>query len=78
MIKPVRMPRQVYDRVREFRMPMPIPKPVGVFDKSSDVEYMAFNDAHKLPLTNEHQSSLATTNIVARSCFKEEEDYCRP
>jgi len=44
-------------------MPMPISKPIGPFDKDSDDEYMSFEDAHKLPFTNEHQPSLAITKL---------------
>ena len=63
LIKPVRMPRQVYDSVMEFNMQMPIPKPISPFEKDSDVEYMSFADARKLPFTNEHQPSLAITQL---------------
>ncbi len=45
LFKYVRMPRQIYERVMEFPMPMPMLKPVGVSDKDSDVEYMCFADA---------------------------------
>jgi hypothetical protein len=47
----------------DFRMPMPIPRHVGVFDKDSDVEYMTIEDARKLPFTNKHQPSLAATTL---------------
>jgi len=52
----------------EFCMPMLIPKPVGVFDKDSDVKYKTFDDGRKLPLTNEHQPSLTTT--ILRDAYK--------
>ncbi len=48
-------------------MPMPIVKPIGVFDKEADVEYMSFTDALKLPFTNAHQPSLAVTALRAAS-----------
>ncbi len=65
--KHVRMPRQVYERFLAFPMPMPILKPIGVFDKEADVEYMSFTDALKLPFTNAHQPSLAVTTLRAAS-----------
>ena len=37
IIKLVRMPRAVYDRVMELPMPMPILKPFGLLDKSNDL-----------------------------------------
>ncbi len=65
LIKPVRMPREVYERVMDSHMPMPIPKPIGVGDKETDVLYMSFVEAHTLPFTNEHQTSLTATTLRA-------------
>jgi hypothetical protein len=67
LFKPVRMSRHVYESVVEFCKHMPIPKHVCIFDEESDVKFMTFDDARKLPCTNEHQSLLAT--IKCARCF---------
>ena len=40
VIKQVRMPPSVYNKVKEFPMPMPIPKPLVLGD--IDLHYMTF------------------------------------
>jgi hypothetical protein len=64
VFKPVRMPLSVYEKVLQYPMPMPIPKPTTVGDTTADLHYMSFADAQVLPFTNAHQPSLAAT--VAR------------
>ena len=59
LFKPLRMPRQECDNVIEF--PMPIPKPTNVSELSTDLHYLSFTDAKRLPFTNEHQPALAAT-----------------
>ena len=61
IFKPLRMPRQVYEQVMRFPMPMLILKQPEVGDSSVDLQYLSFEDAHKLPFTNKFQPSLATT-----------------
>ncbi len=58
IIKLVRIPRAVYDKVTELPMPMSILKPVGLLDKLDDLQYISFADAHKFPFTNKYQPSL--------------------
>ena len=59
IIKDVRMPRTVYDdTVMELPMPMSIIKPSELWDKSTDLEYVSFAEAHRIPFTNKYQSSL--------------------
>ena len=65
LITHVRMAREVYERVMDCHMPIPIPKPIGVGDKETNVEYMSFAEAHHLPFTNAHQPSLAATTLRA-------------
>ena len=38
VFKPVRMPQPVYDKVKQYPMPMPIPKPPVVGDTSAPTE----------------------------------------
>ena len=59
----MRIPLEMYKRVMDCHMPMPIPKPIIVEDK--EIEYMSFVDAHTLPFANEHQPSLAVTTMRA-------------
>ena len=54
IIKGVRMPRTVYDKVMELPMPMPIITPSELWDKSTDLEYLCFAEAQKLPITNKY------------------------
>jgi hypothetical protein len=63
LIKHVRMLRELYNKVMDCHMPMPIPKPIVAGDK--EIEYMSFADAHTRPFTNEHQPSLAVTALRA-------------
>ena len=63
LFKPVRMPRHIYDNVMAFPMPMPIPKHVDVSEITTDLHYLSFADAQKLPFTNEHQPSLSATTL---------------
>ncbi len=77
VIKPVRMPRSVYEKVMEFPMPMPILKPIGLLDKASDVQYLSFADAKKLPFTNEFQSSLEKVSLRAAANKKKKSSATR-
>jgi len=63
LFKPVRMSRSIYDNAMAFPMPMLIPKHVDASESSTDLQYLSFKDAHMLPFTNEHQSSLASTTL---------------
>jgi hypothetical protein len=64
IFKPVRMPRPIYDQVQAFPTPMPILKPADVSEISTDLHYLiSFQEAHILPLTNKHQSSLASVAL---------------
>ncbi len=63
IFKLVRMPYSVYEKVIQYPMPMPIPKPTTVRDTSADLHYMSFTDAQVLPFTNAHQPSLAATSL---------------
>jgi hypothetical protein len=56
------MPLSVYEKVMQYPMPMPIPKPIAVGDTIEDLHYMSFADAQVLPFTNAHQPSLAATS----------------
>ena len=42
-------------------------KPIGILNKDTDVEYMSFADAQKLPFTNEQHPLLAATDLRAAS-----------
>jgi len=57
------MPRQVYDNVMKFPMPMSIIKQLEVGDKSSDLHYLSFADAQVLPFTDKFQPSLEATTL---------------
>ena len=61
IIKLVRMPRVVYDKVMELPMPMPILKQAELLDKEADLYYLSFAHAQKLPFTNKNQSSWEVT-----------------
>jgi hypothetical protein len=62
ILKLVRMPRVVYDKVMELPMPMPILKPAELLDKEAYLHYLSFAHAQKLPFTNKYQSSLEVTS----------------
>jgi len=61
LFKPIRIPRQVYEKLMKFSMPMPILKQIEVGDKSIDLQYPSFVDAQVLLLTNKFQPSLEST-----------------
>ncbi len=61
----VRMSPSVFKQIMDFTMPMPIPKPIKIWDTSDDLEYMSFADAKLLPFTDKHQPSLAV--VAART-----------
>ena len=65
LFKPVRMPRSIYNKVKEFPMPMSIPKPEMVREESESLAYMSFDEAQVLPFTGEHQPSLAVALLRA-------------
>ena len=52
LFKHVRMPQPVYDKVKQYPMPMPIPKPQVVGDTYADMHYMSFAKAQVLLYTN--------------------------
>jgi hypothetical protein len=60
LFKPVRMPRSVYDKMKEFPMVMPIPKPTGLGEEFVNMVYMSFAEAHLLLFTGEQQPSFAS------------------
>ncbi len=66
LFKPIRMPRQVYEKVTKFPMPMSILKQIEVGEKSTDLRHLSFADAQVLPFTNKCQPSLEST-VFARS-----------
>ena len=71
IIKQVRMPPSVYNKVREFPMPMPIPKPLVMGDV--DLPYMTFAEAQVLPFTGEHQPSLVKSAARIAAAAKRKE-----
>jgi hypothetical protein len=76
VIKDLHMTCCVYDNVMYYPMPMPIPKPIRIGDRESNVEYTSFADARILPFTNKHQPSLEAARNFAR-CYKAEKDRCQ-
>jgi hypothetical protein len=46
-------------------MPMPIIKPSELWDKSTDLEYLSFAEAQRLPCTNKYQPSLGPIDLRA-------------
>jgi len=71
IIKQVRVPPSVYNKVKDFSMPMPFPKSLVMGDV--DRHYMTFAEAQVLPFTGEHQPSLVkfAARIAAASKRKE-------
>jgi len=63
VFKHVRMPQSVYEKIMQYPMLMPIPKPTTVGDTFVDLQYMSFADAQVLPFTNAHQPSLVATTL---------------
>jgi hypothetical protein len=51
--KPMRMPQSVYNKAKEFPMPMHIPEP-RVLGGADDLHYMTFANAQLYPFTGEH------------------------
>jgi hypothetical protein len=50
------------EKVMQYPMPMPIPKPTSVGDIGVELHSMSFIDAQEIPFTNPHQQpSLAAT-----------------
>ena len=58
LFKPLRMPQSIYEEVKKYPMPMPIPKPTSIGDTSANLHYMSFEEAQALPFTSQHQPSL--------------------
>jgi hypothetical protein len=54
IFKPLRMSRSVYDTLKKFHMPIPIPKSMGVVEVHVIMAYMSFVEAQVLPFTSEH------------------------
>ena len=74
---PVRMPRSIYEKVKEFPMPMPILRPKGVGEVSEILAYMSFDEAQVLPFTDEHQPSLAAALLRAVVATKKKQAHQR-
>jgi len=58
IFKPVRMPQSVYVKVKQYSMPMLIPKKSSIGNTPADLHYMSFEEAQALPFTSEHQPFL--------------------
>jgi hypothetical protein len=63
LFKPVRMPRQVYEEVIKYPMPMPILKPIAIGENISYLQYLSFAEARQHPFTNKFKPSLETNNL---------------
>ena len=63
LFKHVCMPRQVYEEVMKYPMPMPILKPTTIGENVSDLQYISFVEARQLPFTNKFQPSLDATSL---------------
>jgi len=80
IIKGVRMPRIVYDKVMELPMPMHmlIIKPSELCDKSTDLEYLSFAEVQRLHFTNKYQPSLEPIALRAAARKKNTHAASRP
>ena len=78
IIKVVRIPRTVYDKVMELPMSMPVIKPSELWDKSTDLEYLSFTEAQRLPFTNKYQPSLEPIPLRAAARKKKTQAAIHP